>query len=121
MKDFVFADAVAQALRNDNASGFSVQNIGRPEEILRYCSILSPYVLLMEVTRYEPYTLEERLYIADTVKHAITGCKIVLLVDENSEEELAKRVRSAKKKGLIDQFIYGSTSASYLVAFMDAL
>lgn len=65
MKDFVFADAVAQALRNDNASGFAVQNIGRPEEIIRYCSILSPYVLLMEVTRYEPYTLEERLYIAE--------------------------------------------------------
>ena len=42
-------------------------------------------------------------------------------MDENSEKELAKQVRRAKKEGLIDQFIYGSTSASFLVAMMDAL
>ena len=121
MKDFIFADAIAQALRGDSVSDFAVQNIGQPREIIRYCKILSPYALLMEVTRYEPYTLDERLDIVDAVKRAMPGCKIVLLVDENSEKELAKRVRCAKKEGRIDQFIYGSTSASFLVAIMDTL
>ena len=121
MKDYIFADAVAQALRSDSASDFAAENIGRPGDIVQYCSILSPYALLMEVTRYEPFTLDERLMIGDAVKRSAPECKVVLLVDENSEKELAKRVRAAKKDGFIDQFIYGSTSASFLVALMDAL
>lgn len=121
MKDFVFADAVAQALRSDSASDFAVQNISRPGEILQYCDILSPYALLMEVTGYGSYALDERIGLGNAVKRAAPACKVVLLVDENSEKELAKQVRCAKKEGFIDQFIYGSTSASFLVAMMDAL
>ena len=33
----------------------------------------------------------------------------------------ARQVRQAKKEGLIDQFIYASVSANYLVALMDTL
>jgi hypothetical protein len=43
------------------------------------------------------------------------------MVDENSMPKVAEDVKQAKRDGLIDQFIYGSTSASYLVALMDAL
>ena len=121
MKDFIFADAVAQALQGDKNSNFMVQKTASPEEIIKYCEIASPYALLMEVTGYPPYVLSERLAIRDRVKKQNPSCKIVLLVDENSEKEVANEVRQAKKDGLIDQFIYGSTSASYLVAMMDAL
>ena len=54
-------------------------------------------------------------------RSANPDCKIVFVVDENSEPEVADRVRQAKKDGLIDQFIYGSISASYLVALVDTL
>ena len=121
MKDFIFADAVAQALQSEKNSNFSVQKTASPEEIIQYCEISSPYALLMEVNGYPPYVLSERLAIRDMVKKQNPACKIVLLVDENSEKEVANEVRQAKKDGLIDQFIYGSTSASYLVAMMDAL
>lgn len=121
MKDFIFADAIAQALTGDKNSNFAVQKTQRPEEIRQYCEIASPYALLMEVTGYPPYVLAERLTIRDEVKRQNPDCKIVLLVDENSEKEVAKQVRRAKKDGLIDQFIYGSTSANYLVALMDTL
>ena len=47
--------------------------------------------------------------------------EIVLVVDENAEKEVAKQVKQAKKDGLIDQFIYGSISASYLADIMDTL
>ena len=49
------------------------------------------------------------------------GCKIVLVVDENTEKKLADKVRQAKKDGLIDNFIYGSVSSTYLSAVIDAL
>lgn len=77
--------------------------------------------MLLEVTRYPSYGLAERLKLRDQVKADNPDCKIVLVVDENSEEELARQVRQAKKEGLIDQFIYASVSASYLVALMDTL
>lgn len=84
-------------------------------------ALCSPYAVLMEVTQYPPYGMEERLKIRNAVKNVHPDCKVVLVVDENSETEAADRVRQAKKDGLIDQFIYGSTSPAYLVALMDTL
>lgn len=121
IKDYIFADAVASTLRKDPKSDFAVQTTRSPEEIVQYCRITTPYALLMEVTGYPPYLLTERLKTRQEVKRDAPGCKIVLVVDENSESKLAEQVRQAKKDGLIDQFIYGSISAGYLVALIDTL
>lgn len=43
------------------------------------------------------------------------------VVDENAEKVLARQVKQAKKDGMIDQFIYGSISASYLADIIDTL
>ena len=59
--------------------------------------------------------------IRDAVKELNIGCKIVLIVDENAEKAVAGQVKQAKKDGLIDQFIYGSISASYLADIVDSL
>ena len=75
----------------------------------------------MEVNGDPPYVLAERLIIRDEVKKVNPDCKIVLVVDENSEKEVAAQVRQAKKDGRIDQFIYGSISTNYLVALLDTL
>ena len=121
MKDYIFADAVAQSLQADKNSDFTVQRVTAPEEIEQYSRLCDPYAVLMEVTGYPPYVLEERLKIRDAVKKINPNCKIVIVVDENSEKEAARQVRQAKKDGRIDQFIYGSISANYLVAVMDTL
>ena len=121
MKDYIFADAVAQSLQADKNSDFTVQRVTAPEEIEQYSRLCDPYAVLMEVTGYPPYVLEERLKIRDAVKKINQNCKIVIVVDENSEKEAARQVRQANKDGRIDQFIYGSISANYLVALMDTL
>ena len=121
MKNYIFADAIAQSLQADKHSDFCVQRAATPEEARQYAELCEPYAVLLEVTGYPPYVLEERLKIRDAVKAANPDCKVVVIVDENSEEEVAEQVREAKKKGLIDQFFYGSISANYLVALMDTL
>ena len=121
MKDLFFADALAQSLQADPRGGFTVQRVTAPEELVQYSAPYSPYAVLMEVTRYPPYGMEERLKIRNAVKNVHPDCKVVLVVDENSEKEASDRVRQTKKDGLIDQFIYGSTSPAYLVALMDTL
>ena len=119
MKNYVFSDAGSQALQNDGQKDLLVTKVYTQEELEQYIGFAS--VLLLEVTRYPSYTVEERLKLRDRVKAANPDCKIVFVVDENSEPEVADRVRQAKKDGLIDQFIYGSISASYLVALVDTL
>ena len=59
--------------------------------------------------------------IRGEVKAQRPGCKIVLVVDENTEKKLADKVRQAKKDGLIGNFIYGSVSSTYLSAVIDTL
>ena len=40
---------------------------------------------------------------------------------KRAEKEIAKQVKQAKKDGIIDQFIYGSISATYLADIVDSL
>ena len=120
MQNFLFADAIARTLRSAD-SDFDVRKAESPDKTAELCSLCEPYALLMEVTGYSPWRLEERMIIRNEVKHLTPHCKIVLIVDENAERPLARRVLQAKKDGLIDNFIFGSVSAEYLTAVVDTL
>ena len=120
MQNYLFADAIAQALKRAD-SDFDVRMSESPDKTAELCNLSKPYALLCEVTGYTPWMLEERLKIRDEVKCYSPECKIVLIVDENAEKTLARRVLQAKKDGLIDNFIYSSVSAAYLSAVVDTL
>lgn len=120
MQNTLFADAVAKALRSFD-SDFEPIMSESPEKILFLCDSVLANVLIMEVTAYTPWKLEERMKIRDELKKTNPDCKIVLVVDENTEKKLADRVRKVKKDGLIDNFIYGSVSSTYLSAVIDTL
>ena len=120
MQNTLFCNAIADTLRS---SGIELEpyTIDSPDKVADECKWIAPYALLMEVTGYTPWLLCERMKIRDAVKSKHPECKIVLVVDENAEKEVAKQVKEAKKDGLIDQFIYGSISASYLADIVDSL
>ena len=120
MQNTLFADAVAEALRKFD-SDFDVRCSESPEKTLDICDYTLAQILIMEVTGYTPWKFEERMKIRNVVKERNPDCKIVLVVDENTEKKLADKVRQAKKEGLIDNFIYGSVSATYLTAVIDTL
>ena len=120
MQNVLFADAVAEALRNFDSDLEPVMSES-PDKTLSLCDAVLANVLIMEVTVYTSWTLDELLKIRIALKKAQPDCKIVLVVDENTEKKLADRVRQAKKDGLVDNFIYGSVSSSYLSAVIDAL
>lgn len=120
MQNALFADAIATALR-DFDSDFEVFQSESPDKTTDMCADTQANVLIMEVTAYTPWKIEERMKIRDKVKSYCPDCKIVLVVDENTEKKLADKVRRAKKDGLIDNFLYGSVSAAYLSAVIDTL
>ncbi|MGN0470141.1 MAG: hypothetical protein ACI4GV_04435 [Acutalibacteraceae bacterium] len=120
MQSALFSDAIAMALRNFD-SDFEVFRSEGSDKTVDMCTDTEANVLIMEVTAYTPWKMEERMKIRNEIKANNPDCKIVLVVDENTEKKLADRVRRAKKDGLIDNFIYGSVSATYLSAVIDTL
>ena len=120
MQNTLFADAIAVTLRGFESDFEPVMSDG-PDKTLSLCDAVLANVLIMEVTSYTPWRLEERMKIRNELKKTNPDCKIVLVVDENTEKKLADQVRQAKKDGLVDNFIYGSVSSSYLSAVIDAL
>jgi hypothetical protein len=120
MQNSLFCNAIADTIRR-SGNELEPYTIDSPDKVVDECKWIAPFALLMEVTGYTPWLLAERLKIRDTVKEKNPQCKIVLIVDENAEKEVAKQVKQAKKDGIIDQFIYGSISASYLADIVDSL
>lgn len=119
MCNYILGEAVKIAM--EHSGSFQVTVVERPQETAKKCHSLAADVALMEVTSAAPCLLEERLRSRDEIKRSCPDCKVVLLVDENSDRQVAERIKQAKCDGLIDQFVYGSTSASYLVALLETL
>ena len=120
MQNSLFCNAIADTLRG-SGNELEPYTMDSPDKVVEECKWIAPYALLMEVTGYTPWLLSERLKIRDAVKAQNPDCKIVFIVDENAEKAIAKQVKQAKKDGLIDQFIYGSISATYLADIVDSL
>ena len=120
MQNSLFCNAISETLRI-SGNELNPYSVDSPDKVIDECKWVVPYALLMEVTGYTPWKLCERMKIISSVRLQIPECKIVLIVDENAEKERAKEVRQAKKDGVIDQFIYGSISATYLADIVDSL
>ena len=120
MQSRLYAKAIRRLLVQE-LDNYQVVISKSPSETAKQCNLLHPYALLMEVTGYTPWRLEERLSIREMVKKDSADCKIILIVDDVSEPELAENVKNAKQSGLIDAFLFTSTTENYLVAVMDSL
>ena len=115
-----FADAISQALERSDPD-FHILRAESPGKTAALCKSSHAYALIMEVTSYTPWRLDERLRLRDEVKHLCPDCKVLFLVDENANRALAANVLLAKKDGRIDSFIYASVSPTYLAAVLDTL
>ena len=78
-------------------------------------------VLVMEVIRQGLWKLSERLRLCSAVRRLGWACKVLLLVDESTDELLASEVRQTVKDQLADGFIYASVSPTYLAGVIDTL
>lgn len=97
MQNILFADAMAETLRRFDPD-FDPVISESPDKTLALCNVILANILIMEVTAYAPWKLEERLKIRNELRKQNPGCKIALVVDENTEKKLADRVRQAKKR-----------------------
>lgn len=117
-QNFMFADMIKRTLEGDD---FSVTVVEKPERLMQEFNRTAANIVLMEVTGYTPWKIEERMKLRHQINQIDPECKIAFLVDEKANPAVAKKVRQAKTDGLIDQFIYTSFSASYLLGVMETL
>lgn len=117
-RNYMFADMIMRTLEGND---FSVTVVEKPEGLMQEFNRTAANIVLMEVTGYTPWNIEERMRLRRQINQIDSECKIVFLVDEKADPTVAKKVRQAKTDGLIDQFIYTSISASYLLGLMETL
>ena len=120
MKGGLLAEAVMQSLSGFDPD-FLVYRSSKPEETLALCRTCRANVLVMEVLRQGIWKLSERIRLCSAVKNLGWDCKVLLLVDENADEQLAAEVRQTVKDQLADDFIYASVSPTYLAGVIDIL
>ena len=116
----LLAEAVMQVLAGYDPD-FIVYRSSKPEDTLALCGSCHANVLVMEVIRQGIWKLSERLRLCSAVKKLGWDCKVLLLVDENADEQLAAEVRQTVKDQLADDFIYASVSPTYLAGVIDIL
>ena len=117
-QNYMFADMIKRTLESGD---FSVSGVDKPEKLLPEFNRTAANIVLMEVTGYTPWKIEDRMKLRGQIRRKDPDCKIAFLVDEKSEPAVAQKVRRTKTDGLIDQFIYTSISASYLLGVMETL
>ena len=120
MKNGLLAEAVTQSLSGFDMD-FLIYRSPKPEETLALCRTCRANVLVMEVIRQGLWKLSERLRLCSAVRRLGWACKVLLLVDESTDELLASEVRQTVKDQLADGFIYASVSPTYLAGVIDTL
>ena len=113
-------EAVTQSLSGCDMD-FLIYRSPKPEETLALCRTCRANVLVMEVIRQGLWKLSERLRLCSAVRRLGWACKVLLLVDESTDELLASEVRQTVKDQLADGFIYASVSPTYLAGVIDTL
>ena len=94
MQNTLLSEAIAHALTETRPFVGRARVLpGRTGDALSLCAAMPADILLMEVSRLSAYTLENRLSLIDRLSAKVPGCKTALLCDENSDPELARRVR----------------------------
>ena len=121
VQNTLLSEAVARSLVETGE--FRVEQVlpGKTGDTFSLCRAVQADILLMEVSRLPAYTLESRLKLIECVRRAMPNCKFVLLCDENSDPELARRVKIARQDHKIDAFFYTSVTPGYLTAAVEAL
>ena len=118
----LLAEAMTVMLRESGEfEPFPISAGNKNSDVVRECELLDVQMVLLEVSYANGTTLETRMKEVRQIRSRIPNCKIVLLCDENSAPEIARDVMLAKKDGLIDNFLYSSVTARYILAALLAL
>ena len=92
-QNYMFADMIKRTLESGD---FSVTIVDKPEKLLPEFNRTAANIVLMEVTGYTPWKIEERMKLRGQIRRKDPDCKIAFLVDEKADPAVAQKVRRVK-------------------------
>ena len=92
-----------------------------PELTKDICEIHRPHIVIMEVTGYSPWMLNERLSLSSKIKKENPECKILFMTDGDEDKKLADQIVKAKQDGYADAILFTSVSERFLAAVIKSL
>lgn len=120
LHSYAVSDAMWKAFQD--TGGFRPRVSEAPARTAEHCRLFEAFAVVLEVVgRLPAYSLEERLRLRDELRGTCPACKVVLIVDEKAEREIAEKCREAMRKKEIDLFVYGSASVNHLISLLDVL
>ena len=117
----LLAESISRMLEESREFSIYRSAVGSRNSLAVDCAMYGVEIVLMEVSPGLGLSLQDRMEETRQIKSTNTGCKVVLLCDENTSPDLAREVALAKKEGRVDAFFYSSVTGSYLVAALAAL
>ena len=120
VQNYLVSEAILSALKRRGIcaeKSFSCE----PNEIASLCDMLFADVLVMDVTRFNEGSYNNRTEIVNVVKKSSLQIKVCLICDNVSDEELSFKVLNAKKLGLIDMFFYQSVPSDYIADMISTM
>ena len=87
-----------------------------PETTYDICEMHAPRVVIMEVTRYSPWMIDERIGLSARIKKKNAGCKIIFMADGDADKTLADQIVGAKRDGYADSILFTSVSEKFLAS-----
>ena len=121
MQNGLLAESISRILEESGEFQICPSAVGSRNNLAMDCVMYGVEIVLMEVSPGLGLSLQDRMEETRQIKSTNTGCKVVLLCDENTSPDLAREVALAKKEGRVDAFFYSSVTGSYLVAALAAL
>ena len=85
------------------------------------CEIHKPRVVIMEITGYSPWMLNDRLDLSNKIKKNNPECKIIFMTDGDADKKLAEQIVKAKQSGYADSILFTSASEKFLAAVITSL
>ena len=85
------------------------------------CEIHKPRVVIMEVTGYSPWMLNDRLELSNKIRKNNPECKIIFMTDGDADKKLAEQIVKAKQSGYADSILFTSVSENFLAAVITSL
>ena len=117
----LLAESISRMLEESREFSIYRSAVGSRNSLAMDCVMYGAEIVLMEVSLGLGLSLQDRMEETRQIKSTNTGCKVVLLCDENTSPDLAREVALAKKDNRVDAFFYSSVTGSYLVAALAAL
>lgn len=121
IRNGLLSEAIVRALRD--CGEFLPCKIS-PEvraNISDHCETMGADILLMEISYVPGTTVEARLREIRQIRSSNSGCKVVILCDDNAAPEIARKVTQLKKDRVIDAFFYTSVTENYLMSALVSL